>query len=41
MRILSYREEAGGFSRIEDLLNVEGIGKKRFEDILDLITIGG
>ena len=40
-RILSYREETGGFSRIEDLLNVEGIGKKRFEDILDLITIGG
>lgn len=40
-RILIYREESGGFSRVEDLLNVEGIGKKRFEDIIDLITIGG
>lgn len=40
-RILSYREEFGGFSRVEDLLNVEGIGQKRFEDIIDLITIGG
>lgn len=40
-RILAYREENGGFTSVEDLLNVEGIGKKRFEDILDLITIGG
>ena len=40
-RILRYREEAGGFSRLEDLLNVDGIGQKRFEDILELITIGG
>lgn len=40
-RILDYREEIGGFLRLEDLLNVEGIGKKRFEDIYDLITIGG
>lgn len=40
-RILRYREETGSFSRLEDLLNVEGIGQKRFEDILDLIAIGG
>ena len=40
-RILDYRSQAGGFSRVEDLLNVEGIGKQRFEDIYDLITIGG
>ena len=40
-RILDYREEHGGFSAVEELLNVEGIGKKRFEDIFDLITIGG
>ena len=40
-RILDYREEISGFSRVEDLLNVEGIGKKRFEDIYSLITIGG
>ena len=40
-RILDYREAHGGFSAVEELLNVEGIGKKRFEDIFDLITIGG
>ena len=40
-RILAYREEQKGFSSVNDLLNVDGIGKKRFEAILDLITIGG
>lgn len=40
-RILAYREENGSYSSVEELMNVEGIGKKRFEDILDLITIGG
>ena len=40
-RIIAYREENGNFSRIEDIMNVDGIGKKRFEEILDLITIGG
>ena len=40
-RILSYREELGTFSCVEELLNVEGIGNKRFEDIYDLISVGG
>lgn len=40
-RILAYREENGSFSTVEGLMNVEGIGEKRMEDILDLITIGG
>lgn len=40
-RILDYREENGGFSAPEELLKVEGIGKKRLEEILDFITIGG
>ena len=40
-RILTYREEAGGFQAPEELLNVKGIGKKRFEEIIDLVTIGG
>ena len=40
-RIIAYREEYNGFSRVEDILNVEGIGKKRFEDIVNLITVGG
>ena len=40
-RIVAFREENGNFSVPEELLNVEGIGKKRLEEILDLITIGG
>ena len=40
-RILDYRQENGPFSSAEELLNVEGIGKKRLEEILDYITIGG
>lgn len=40
-RILAYRDENGGFSKSEDLLNVEGVGKKRLEEIMDLITVGG
>ena len=40
-RILDYREENGPFSHKEELMNVEGIGKKRMEEILELITTGG
>lgn len=40
-RILDYREENGPFSAVEQLLNVNGIGKQRLEDIWDLIMIGG
>lgn len=40
-RILDYRTENGAFTVPEELLNVEGIGKKRLEEIIDLITIGG
>ena len=40
-RILNFREEHGNFTSVEELLNVEGIGKKRLEEILDLITVGG
>lgn len=40
-RIIAYRDENGSFSSLEELLNVEGIGKKRLEEIMDLITIGG
>ena len=40
-RIFDYRIANDGFSRVEDLLNVEGIGAKRLEAILDLVTVGG
>ena len=38
-RIIEYRERNGGFSRIEDLRNVSGIGEKRFEAIKDDIRV--
>lgn len=40
-KILEYRRLNGKFDTPEDLLNVEGIGISRLEDILDLITTGG
>ena len=40
-RIITYRQEHGDFQSVEDLLNVEGIGKKRLEEIIELIIIGG
>ena len=40
-RILEYRDKHGAFSDILDLMNIEGIGEKRLEDIYDLVTIGG
>ena len=40
-RIIAFRKEHGVFSSPEELLNVEGIGKKRLEEIMDLITVGG
>lgn len=38
-RIVAYREENGGFSSVEELLNVEGIGEKKYEQIKDLLTL--
>ena len=40
-RILAYRDTHGSFPCVEELLNVEGIGTKKLEEILDLITTGG
>lgn len=38
--IISYREENGSFSSIEELKNISGIGDKIFENLKDLVTIG-
>lgn len=38
--IIAYREENGGFSCIEDMKKVSGIGEKTFEKIKDEITVG-
>ena len=37
--ILQYREENGGFSSIEEIMQIEGIKEKVFEKIRDLIEV--
>lgn len=39
--IIDYRSEYGDFEIPEDLLHVPGIGEKKLNAILDLITTGG
>lgn len=38
-RVIEYRDENGGFEKIEDLLDVSGIGPATFERIKNLITV--
>jgi len=38
-RILAYRKNHGLFKNIEDIMNVSGIGEKRFESIKEYITV--
>ena len=38
-RIVEYREKNGPFKRVEDLLNVQGIGEKTLERIRDKVTV--
>lgn len=40
-RIIDYRDANGAYSSVYDLLNVEGIGEQRLEDLLPYATIGG
>ena len=40
-RIVAYRDANGPFTSLGELCNVEGIGDKKLESILDHITIGG
>ena len=39
-RIVDYRSKNGPFKRVEDLLNVQGIGDKTFERIRERLTVG-
>jgi competence protein ComEA len=39
-RIIEYRQKNGPFKRVEDILNVRGIGEKTFERLKDRLTIG-
>jgi len=38
-RIVAYREETGGFSSVEEILEVYGIGSKTFEEISPYLTV--
>ena len=40
-RIVDYRQKNGGFKKIEDLMNVKGIGEKSFLKLKPLITVSG
>ncbi len=40
-RIIDYREENGPFRSVEELTKVKGIGEKRLEAMIDLVTVGG
>jgi len=39
-RIIEYREKSGGFKKVEDLMNVRGVGEKSFLKLKPLITVG-
>ena len=38
-RIIEYRQKSGGFKKIEELMNVRGIGEKNFLKLKPLITV--
>ncbi len=39
-RIVDYRQKNGGFKKVEDLMNVQGIGEKNFLKLKPLVTVG-
>ena len=40
VRILEYRQKNGGFKKVEDLMNVRGVGEKSFLKLKPLVTVG-
>ena len=38
-RILEYRQKSGGFKKIEELMNVKGIGEKNFLKLKSLVIV--
>ncbi|HXG88972.1 MAG TPA: helix-hairpin-helix domain-containing protein [Vicinamibacterales bacterium] len=38
-RILDYRQKSGGFKKIEELMNVKGIGEKSFLKLKPLVSV--
>jgi competence protein ComEA len=39
-RIVEYRQKAGGYKSVQEVLNVKGIGEKSFEKLQPHLTIG-
>jgi len=39
-RIVEHRQKNGGFKKIEELMNVKGVGEKSFLRLKPLITVG-
>ena len=39
LRIVEYRQKNGGFKKIEDLMNVKGIGEKAFLKLKPHLTV--
>jgi hypothetical protein len=39
--IIDFRTKNGGFKKIEEIMKAQGIGEKVYENIKDLITVGG
>jgi competence protein ComEA len=39
-RIIEYREKNGKFKKVEELMNVKGIGEKSFLKLKPMITVG-
>jgi competence protein ComEA len=37
--ILEYRTKVGKFNKIEEVINVKGIGEKKFQKIKDRLTV--
>ncbi len=40
-RILQYRNTSGGFVSAEQLMDVKGIGEKRYAALKELVSVGG
>jgi competence protein ComEA len=40
-RIVEYRQKNGPFKKIEELMNVQGVGEKSFLKLRPLITVAG
>jgi competence protein ComEA len=40
-RIVTFREKNGPFKKLEDLMNVQGIGEKSFLKLRPYLTLGG